>query len=101
MNAHHSDSPGEEPKTGHDVESPSNGEQGEFNLADRSDQLERGLKSRHIQFLALGKLHSLCTWAHIANRDTQVVPLEPVSSLGLVRFSQRQVPRRSSWAISA
>lgn len=28
----------------------------EFNLADQNSQLERGLKSRHIQFLALGKL---------------------------------------------
>ena len=26
----------------------------EFNLAEGSHQLERGLKSRHIQFLALG-----------------------------------------------
>ncbi|KAM5342779.1 hypothetical protein ACJ41O_013745 [Fusarium nematophilum] len=30
------------------------GESTEFNLANRHDQLERGLKSRHIQFLALG-----------------------------------------------
>lgn len=28
----------------------------EFNLADQNSQLKRGLKSRHIQFLALGKL---------------------------------------------
>lgn len=27
----------------------------EYNLANSHDQLERGLKSRHIQFLALGK----------------------------------------------
>lgn len=29
----------------------------EFNLADPRKQLERGLKSRHIQFLALGASH--------------------------------------------
>jgi len=29
----------------------------EFNLAQQNDQLERGLKSRHIQFLALGTSH--------------------------------------------
>ena len=28
----------------------------EFNLAEGTQQLERGLKSRHIQFLALGSL---------------------------------------------
>jgi amino acid transporter len=33
--------------------SPTNNQ--EFNLASGHDQLERGLKSRHIQFLALGK----------------------------------------------
>jgi amino acid transporter len=34
----------------------------EFNLAQQHDQLERGLKSRHIQFLALGKssYHNCC-----------------------------------------
>lgn len=53
------DSPGEEPKVGHDVESPPTGEQSEFNLANQKDQLERGLKSRHIQFLALGKLQPI------------------------------------------
>ena len=36
-----------------DVESHHEGET-EFNLAAEHDQLERGLKSRHIQFLALG-----------------------------------------------
>lgn len=30
------------------------GQTTEYNLADSHDQLERGLKSRHIQFLALG-----------------------------------------------
>jgi amino acid transporter len=29
----------------------------EYNLATQHDQLERGLKSRHIQFLALGMSH--------------------------------------------
>lgn len=39
--------------SGPDVESHHEGET-EFNLAAEHDQLERGLKSRHIQFLALG-----------------------------------------------
>lgn len=33
---------------------PPTGHKKEFNLADEHNQLERGLKSRHIQFLALG-----------------------------------------------
>lgn len=33
----------------------------EFNLATGQNQLERGLKSRHIQFLALGTAAFLCT----------------------------------------
>lgn len=37
-----------------DVESRQVEDSGEFNLAAQGDQLERGLKSRHIQFLALG-----------------------------------------------
>jgi amino acid permease len=37
-----------------DVESPK-GESQEFNLAGKHEQLERGLKSRHIEFLALGE----------------------------------------------
>jgi amino acid transporter len=36
-----------------DLESHHEGDT-EFNLAAKHDQLERGLKSRHIQFLALG-----------------------------------------------
>lgn len=32
----------------------------EFNLADPRKQLERGLKSRHIQFLALGGFPGTC-----------------------------------------
>jgi amino acid transporter len=43
-----------------DVDIEGEGETGpegtnEYNLAAQHDQLERGLKSRHIQFLALGK----------------------------------------------
>lgn len=37
-------------------------ESAEYNLADQHDQLARGLKSRHIQFLALGKLFSPNSW---------------------------------------
>ena len=37
-------------------------ESAEYNLADQHDQLARGLKSRHIQFLALGKLFSPPPW---------------------------------------
>lgn len=36
------------------IEAGQHGESTEFNLASKYDQLERGLKSRHIQFLALG-----------------------------------------------
>lgn len=36
-----------------DLESPTGDR--EFNLAGQHEQLERGLKSRHIQFLALGE----------------------------------------------
>lgn len=45
------------PKEGQrvDVESARDTSNVEFNLASGSDQLERGLKSRHIQFLALGE----------------------------------------------
>ena len=43
-----------------DVEGASSPTQNpEYNLAAGHDQLERGLKSRHIQFLALGKRHPL------------------------------------------
>lgn len=38
----------------------------EFNLANPESQLERGLKSRHIQFLALGIFHC----PSIANKTT-------------------------------
>lgn len=34
----------------------------EFNLAQGHNQLERGLKSRHIQFLALGMCFCNCIW---------------------------------------
>jgi len=40
----------------------------EYNLATGHNQLERGLKSRHIQFLALGKLtllSSVCLETHV------------------------------------
>jgi yeast amino acid transporter len=40
-----------------DVESSRPAENVEYNLANTHDQLERGLKSRHIQFLALGELY--------------------------------------------
>lgn len=74
MNVHKNDSagdsPAEEPKTGHDVESPQAGETGEFNLAGSSDQLQRGLKSRHIQFLALGaSSHVRAVAVGISNRN--------------------------------
>ncbi|KAJ6446853.1 proline-specific permease [Purpureocillium lavendulum] len=39
---------------GLNVEAPRPGETNEYNLAEQHDQLARGLKSRHIQFLALG-----------------------------------------------
>jgi amino acid transporter len=39
---------------GSNIESNYRTETSEFNLASQHDQLERGLKSRHIQFLALG-----------------------------------------------
>lgn len=35
----------------------------ELNLANTHDQLERGLKSRHIQFLALGMFYPLDSFA--------------------------------------
>lgn len=35
--------------------SPGDSKDVEYNLANSHDQLERGLKSRHVQFLALGK----------------------------------------------
>nr|AXS58668.1 putative proline-specific permease homeolog b [Epichloe coenophiala] len=38
----------------HDSEGGHPAENGEYNLAEQHDQLARGLKSRHIQFLALG-----------------------------------------------
>ncbi|KAG9258523.1 amino acid permease/ SLC12A domain-containing protein [Emericellopsis atlantica] len=41
-------------KDGRDLESPVAEASTEFNLAVQGQQLERGLKSRHIQFLALG-----------------------------------------------
>lgn len=40
-----------------DVESSRPAENVEYNLANSHDQLERGLKSRHIQFLALGEFY--------------------------------------------
>jgi amino acid permease len=40
-----------------DYESPPAEGNEEFNLAVKGQQLERGLKSRHIQFLALGKCY--------------------------------------------
>jgi yeast amino acid transporter len=40
--------------TGYDVEASNSNQGVELNLANDHDQLERGLKSRHIQFLALG-----------------------------------------------
>lgn len=46
---------GSVPTDSHDVESPYPEGQTEFSLAGEGAQLERGLKSRHIQFLALGK----------------------------------------------
>ncbi|TQS34088.1 hypothetical protein Golomagni_05542 [Golovinomyces magnicellulatus] len=54
-----SSSPDEKPSTsmgeyGLNVEASRPGEVAEFNLAEQHDQLARGLKSRHIQFLALG-----------------------------------------------
>lgn len=39
----------------HDAEHTKPAESTEYNLAAQHDQLARGLKSRHIQFLALGK----------------------------------------------
>ena len=53
-------SPGEGHDHGkQDVESPPAEGHSEFNLAEKHQQLERGLKSRHIQFLALGECHCL------------------------------------------
>lgn len=47
----------------HDIESPyGEGQHTEFSLAGEGAQLERGLKSRHIQFLALGKLFAQPRW---------------------------------------
>ncbi|KAK2595203.1 hypothetical protein QQS21_007056 [Conoideocrella luteorostrata] len=43
-----------EGKATHDSEGAYPAENGEYNLAEQHDQLARGLKSRHIQFLALG-----------------------------------------------
>jgi amino acid transporter len=43
-----------EPKDEHEFKHEEHQANPEFNLAQRHRQLERGLKSRHIQFLALG-----------------------------------------------
>lgn len=40
--------------TASDIEASNSNQGVELNLANTHDQLERGLKSRHIQFLALG-----------------------------------------------
>jgi hypothetical protein len=71
----------------------------EFNLADPRKQLERGLKSRHIQFLALGTmLNSLLL--RFATNIIQVVLLEQVSSWDLGASSQKQALHLYSWDIS-
>lgn len=48
----------------------------EFNLANQHDQLERGLKSRHIQFLALGKSRfpSIISTNHVKLSVTNAFP---------------------------
>ncbi|KAG0053859.1 hypothetical protein BGZ90_006121, partial [Linnemannia elongata] len=43
-----------EKKEDYNIEANQPLENSEYNLANKHDQLERGLKSRHIQFLALG-----------------------------------------------
>jgi amino acid transporter len=47
-----------DPKFDNEIKSEEQ-ENPEFNLATGQNQLERGLKSRHIQFLALGMASSL------------------------------------------
>jgi hypothetical protein len=71
----------------------------EFNLADPRKQLERGLKSRHIQFLALGM--TLNSHFQLCKVDTmQVVQLEQDYLSVLVASTPKQVLHHCSWAIS-
>ncbi len=75
----------------------------EYNLTHGQTQLERGLKSRHIQFLALGMCRPspLSLAAHSVPTDTpQAVPLEPVSSWAPAVSSPTRAPRLSSWPTS-
>lgn len=63
-----SSSPDEKPSAamgeyGLNIEASQPAEVAEFNLANQHDQLARGLKSRHIQFLALGKCLFFFAWA--------------------------------------
>lgn len=73
----------------------------EYNLAQGHNQLERGLKSRHIQFLALGMLIlSVSPLRSLELTSRQAVRSGRVSSLDRVASSVIRAPRLSSWPTS-